>query len=233
VSGKGSVDASTCTASSLTSRFDYTFDGTGNRLSQVERRTAVGATAAGAAETTEYGYDALDRLVGVKYPDGTATLYRLDPVGNRTGERKTLASKVVALTVAAFAAVSPADASSDLTNSFNRADWLMQQADAKDVSRNAVLGYDLSGNLTTRTKATGTRTFAWDARGALASVSEGGTALGRYDYDATGMRVKRAAASETVEYVLDDGHVLQEADGANGDKNSNPRSVRQPILRRL
>jgi YD repeat-containing protein len=156
----------------------------------------------------------LDRLSGVKYPDGTATLYRLDPVGNRTGERKTLASKVLALTVAAFAAVSPADASSDLTSSLNRADWLTQQSDAKDASRNAALTYDLSGNLATKTKATGTRTFAWDARGALASVSDAGTKVGRYDYDATGLRVKRSTASETVEYVLDDGHVLQEADGA-------------------
>ena len=85
-------------------------DANGNQLTQVERRTAVGGTSAGAYETTEYGYDALDRLVGVKYPDGTARLYQLDKVGNRTGERKTLAAKVAALTVAAFAAVQPADA---------------------------------------------------------------------------------------------------------------------------
>lgn len=214
VSGKGSVDESACTASSLTSRFDYGFDANGNRLSQVERRTAVGSTSAGASETTTYGYDGLDRLIGVKYPDGTATLYRLDPVGNRTGERKTLASKVIALTVAAFAAVSPADASSDLTNTFNRVDWLTQQSDTKDASRNATLGYDLAGSLTTKTRSTGTRTFAWDARGALASVSESGTELGRYDYDASGLRVKRKTALEAAEYVLDDGHVLQEADGA-------------------
>jgi YD repeat-containing protein len=160
------------------------------------------------------GYDVLDRLIGVKYPDGTATLYQLDPVGNRTGERRTLASKVGALTVAAFATVTPADASSDLTNTYNRADWLTVQADAKDASRDATLAYDHAGNLTLKAKASGTRIFAWDARGALASVSQGGAALGRYDYDAAGMRVKRTTASEAVEYILDDGHVLQEADGA-------------------
>lgn len=131
-------------------------------------------------------------------------------------ECRTLPSKAAALTVAAFAAVSPADALADLSNTYNRADWLTAQTDAVDASRNATLSYDLAGNLTTKTRATGTRTFAWDARGALASVSESesGTELGRYDYDASGMRVKRATGSEAVEYVLDDGHVLQEADGA-------------------
>ncbi len=39
-------------------------------------------------EEATYGYDGLDRLVGVQYPGGKAEVYRLDPVGNRLGERE-------------------------------------------------------------------------------------------------------------------------------------------------
>jgi len=40
-------------------------------------------------ERIEYAYDGLDRLVGVRYADGRIEAYRLDEVGNRTGERAT------------------------------------------------------------------------------------------------------------------------------------------------
>jgi RHS repeat-associated protein len=47
-------------------------------------------------------------------------------------------------------------------------------------------------------------------------VLENGAEVGRYDYDRDLQRVKRKAAAEAVEYVLDDRYVLQEASGATG-----------------
>ena len=65
---------------SLVSLFDYAYDANGNRESQAETRGLAG-------ETTTYGYDEADRLIGMEYPAGTH-LYHVDPVGNRTGERR-------------------------------------------------------------------------------------------------------------------------------------------------
>jgi RHS repeat-associated protein len=54
------------------SRFDYTYDAAGNRLSK---------TSVEGIET--YSYDALNQLIGVNYPDGSTTQYVYDAMGNR------------------------------------------------------------------------------------------------------------------------------------------------------
>jgi len=59
--------------------FRYTYDGVGNRLSEVS-----------AAGTTAYTYDALYRLIGVSYPDGERVTYAYDPMGNRTAMTSTV-----------------------------------------------------------------------------------------------------------------------------------------------
>ncbi len=150
-------------------------------------------------------------------------LYRLDPVGNRTGERRAPVSKVLALTVAAFAALAPGDALADVVSTYNRVDWLVAQADSKAPGEEASYGYDLAGNLTAKVKGTASRSFRWSYRDTLTAVLDGGSVVGRYDYDHELQRVKRWAGSESVEYVLDERHVLQEADGALGGHPSTRR----------
>ncbi len=125
VTAKEAIAESCADPSGMVSRFDYAHDANGNRIRQQERRTDPVSQLLGAAEETRYGYDPLDRLVGVAYPDSTAVLYRLDPVGNRTGERRAPTSKVLALTVAAFAALAPGDALADVVSTYNRVDWLV------------------------------------------------------------------------------------------------------------
>jgi RHS repeat-associated protein len=221
VTARGAIAGTCASPGEMVSRFDYEHDVNGNRLRQLERRTDPASQLLGSTEETRYGYDPQDRLIGVAYPDDTAVLYQLDPVGNRTGERRALASRVAALTVAAFAALAPADTLADVTGTFNRADWLVSQVDARDASRNVTNGYDLTGNLTEKVKSSSHRDLRWSYRNTLTAVLQGSSAsdlaeIGRYDYDADLQRVKRTTAAEQVEYVLDERHVLQEASAAAG-----------------
>jgi RHS repeat-associated protein len=212
VTARGPVAADCSSTAQVVSQFAYAYDADGNRAAQLEQRTAPGAVAPRAVETTRYGYDALDRLVGVRYDDGQTVLYRLDPVGNRTGERE-LSGQPETIDLTSF---TPADQGAllrDVTGTFNRADWLLAQTDATNAARNVTFGWDLVGNLVSRQRAGQSRELRWDGRNELVAVVENGTAVGTYDYDAAGIRVKRRTASEQVEYVLDDKYVLQEARG--------------------
>jgi RHS repeat-associated protein len=151
----------------------------------------------------------------VKYPDNHAVLYRLDAVGNRTGERETSTTAVVpALNEAAFSSVAPADLTHDITGTFDAVNWLRSRTDALDPSRSAIFAYDLNGNLVQKTATGYARELRWDVRNTLTAVLEHGAELGRYDYCYTGLRVKRSAQGQQVEYVLDDKFVLSEHDGS-------------------
>ncbi len=165
-------------------------------------------------EETSYGYDGLDRLVGVQYPGGKAELYRLDPVGNRLGERELANVSLSGAQLVSYEPPAGATVVRDVTGTFNRADWLLSLSDQKDPARDVTLGWTASGELLTKTTATVSRSLTWDGRGALVAVADNGTEVGRHDYDADGLRVKRKTAAEDVEYVLDEAHVLQEANAA-------------------
>jgi RHS repeat-associated protein len=182
----------------LVSRFDYAYDANGNRESQVETRGLAG-------ETTTYGYDEADRLIGVAYPAETH-LYQVNAVGNRTGEKRAAAGVVAALTVAAFAALSPAVASAAVERQHNAVDWVTAVVDLK-ASTTTALTYDANGNRT----GEGTKRYAWDIRDTLTRASDGATVLGTYDYDAKLQRVKADTTQGHVEYVLDGKYVLREA----------------------
>jgi RHS repeat-associated protein len=195
-------------------RFRYAYDANGNRSTQQEWRADPATQALGPVELTTYGYDALDRLVGVQYSGGKAELYRLDPVGNRTGERELSGVSLSGQELLSFEPPAGAAVVRDVTGTFNRADWLTSLADAKDPSRDVALGWTASGELLTKTTASVSRRLSWDGRGAMVAVTDNGVEVGRYDYDAEGLRVKRRTAAEQVEYVLDEAHVLQEASGA-------------------
>jgi RHS repeat-associated protein len=123
----------------------------------------------------------------------------------------------------AYASVPLESLLNDVTSTFNRVDWLRRLEDAKDATRTVVLGYDLAGNLVEKQTQGGTRTLAWDIRNTLTAVRDNGLEVGRYDYDARLQRTRRQTASENVAYVLDDGFVLQEADGAQASRPTKRR----------
>lgn len=91
----------------------------------------------------EHGYDEADRLIGVEYPAETH-LYQVDAVGNRTGEKRAARGVVAALTVAAFAALSPAVASAAVERQHNAVDWVVAVTDVK-AGATTGLTYDANG----------------------------------------------------------------------------------------
>ncbi|WP_233613369.1 RHS repeat-associated core domain-containing protein [Corallococcus sp. AB032C] len=223
VTVRGTV-SDTCQASGpVVSRFEYTYDANGNRYLQAETRTSPSTQVLGARERTQYGYDVLNRLTGVAGPDLKSTLYRLDAVGNRTGERQASTRWVRGLGPDAYSSVQPKALTRDVTATFNRVSWLRGLEDAKDATRNTVLNYDLVGNLVEKVTQASTRTFAWDIRNTLTAVYDNGQEVGRYDYDSDLQRTQRHTASEDVAYVLDDGFIVQELDGAQSTHPSKRR----------
>ncbi|MFB1483896.1 RHS repeat-associated core domain-containing protein [Corallococcus sp. RDP092CA] len=223
VTARGTVSDSCQTSGPVISRFGYTYDANGNRLTQVETRTSSSTQVLGGNETTRYGYDVLNRLTGVAEPDFLNTLYRLDAVGNRTGERQARVRRERGLGPDAYSSVEPKALTRDVTGTFNRVDWLRGLEDARGAKLNTVLTYDLVGNLVEKATQNGTRTFAWDIRNTLTAAYDNGQDVGRYDYDNDLQRTQRNTASEDVAYVLDDGFILQELDGAQATHPSKRR----------
>src|SRR5262249_55714818 len=114
--------------------YEYGYEENGNRKSQIE-------TNGGNAETTTYGYDDLDRLTTVGYPDGTYVTYGYDGVGNRISETVKDAAGVVL---------------SAKTAEFDTINRLSDVTDSVDPSNDATFTYDANGNLHTKTTASGT-----------------------------------------------------------------------------
>jgi RHS repeat-associated protein len=182
-------------AGTLIVSYEYDYDENGNRKSQVE-------TNGGEAETTSYGYDDLDRLISVSYPDGTSVTYGYDGVGNRIAETvKDAAGVVVSSKTAAFDAI-------------NR---LSQVTDSVDSSNDATLTYDENGNLRTRTTASATVQFTYDLRDLLVETSEGSSITARFAYDAFGRRYLKIGADGLRQYLYDDTSLLQELDAEQQD----------------
>lgn len=214
VVGKGGVNDLCQSIVAMVSRHAYSYDGNGNRLVQIAVRTSPSTQELGSPEFTEYGYDVLNRLTGVKAPDGQASLYRWDAVGNRTGERRAPSLAVSGLGPDSYNTVLAHEVTYDVVGIFNRVDWLRNLRDLKDATKHVSLGYDLAGNITQKTVQASTRAFVWDVRNTLTAVYDNGVEVGRYDYDANLQRTMRHTAAGNVEYVLDGAFVLQEADGS-------------------
>ena len=179
----------------------YTHDAAG-QLTRIARGTTVatfGYDAAGRRTTAglpngvsaRYSYDASGFMTGLDYARGTTALgsltYAYDDAGRRTRTDGTFAGTRLP------AAVSNAtyDAANQLTS------W-----------GGTPLTYDANGNI----KTDGARSYEWNARGELASVTAGATTTG-YTYDALGRRVARRSGSATTGYLYDGANMIQELKG--------------------
>jgi RHS repeat-associated protein len=154
------------TGTTLTS-FAYTLDDAGHRAAV---QTPAGPEA--------YAYDALYRLTGVAYADGTTQAYTYDAVGNRLTEAQGGATTSYATTSYAY------DAADRLTS----------------VTAGAATAYawDANGNQTGR----GGDAFTWDAEDRLTGATGGG-ASASYAYRGDGLRHSKTVAGATTAYTWD------------------------------
>jgi len=81
------IDPMTGWQQSVLVQNDYTYDNNGNRLA-----SSV-SDSSGPIRTEDYSYDALNRLTGVDYGDGTTQGYTFDPMGNRLSKTENSASE--------------------------------------------------------------------------------------------------------------------------------------------
>ena len=137
-----------------------------------------------------YSYDAVSQLTGITYNHGTTALgdlnYTYDAVGNRTRIGGSLARTNLPppMPNAAY------NSANQLTN------W-----------NGTSITYDAHGNMLTD----GTRTYTWDARNRLVSVT--GPVTASFTYDAKGRRTQKTINGTSTNYLYDGLNPVQEQSG--------------------
>ncbi|MFZ5604001.1 MAG: hypothetical protein ACOY7J_16235, partial [Pseudomonadota bacterium] len=178
--------------SAVVSSYDYDYDRNGNRTEQIEIN-------GGAAETTTYDFDDLDRLTGVTYPDQTVT-YTYDLAYNRKTE---------------IARSSDNTVTKHWQYQYNDRHQLTDILDQLDNANSITYSYDDNGNQTAKTKASEITAFVFDARDDMRRVQVGGSTVGQFLYDAAGLRIEKAGDRGIERYTYDDLSVLRQFDENN------------------
>jgi RHS repeat-associated protein len=212
VAGPGIGD---CGNSPATSRFDYTYDGRGNRLS--ETRTDHSQV----SEHVGFGYDGADRLTSVNYPDGTSAAYALSPSGARRSE--TRVERLPPLPDGSTP--NPPTASRLINYTLDDAERVTGISDSLGNSLGTVTN-DNAGRVHALNTNGITRTMRWDAADRLASADVVGPpdatsgnpqfqySIG-YRYDHQGQRIEsRSSSSESTQFTWGGGELLAEKHGA-------------------
>lgn len=137
-----------------------------------------------------YDYDNASQLTDIQYQNGATAVgnlhYDYDLVGNRTNIGGSLARTNLPATLSA----ATHNAANQLTA------WNGQ-----------TLVYDNNGNLT----SDGTRTYTWDARNRLASIT--GAVNASFQYDAFGRRTQKTVNGATTDYKYDGLNLARETSG--------------------
>jgi len=184
-------DAGAATISS----YGYQYDRNGNRTRQVELQNGV-------SETTAYVYDGLDRLENFTLTSGATT--RVTAYTFDGHNRKTETVTVDGATTV------------DKTYSYDETNWLTRVVDSV-AGTTMTYQYDDNGNTTLKTdsgKPGEDLLFEYDVANRLVQTTQNSTVLGKYDYNAQGMRIRHHGSERgDVEYIYDDGAVLEEYSG--------------------
>ncbi len=203
VSVTNSTFDSTCGSSlptGLHSRFEYTYDGRGNRRTETYRDALLSGS-----EVSEFSYDDSDRLQGVLYGNGASATYSIAEDGTRTGETF----------VSGVSGESPVRRE----YRFDTAGGLKSLVDPDQAGATvASFVTDPLGRLTAEVRSTERRNYAWDGAGRLASVSvqpvvAGGGAPGVttiYSYGFDGLRRSRTVNGATTGYLWAGEELLEE-----------------------
>jgi RHS repeat-associated protein len=186
----------------------YAYDQTGNRTEM----TRIVST--DASEVTYYGYDDLDRLTQVSYPDGETVTYEYDSTGNRlrmnssrSGETRYMYDELGRLTA-------------------------IQGPHGVET-----LDYDANGNLIRRTRGGKETTYLWDYENRLIGVQDDSTQV-EFRYDGDGRRLEKIVDGRVTRY-FQDGNVIPQVlvaasdDGVIRSLPGQPRSGEAGPLGRL
>jgi choice-of-anchor C domain-containing protein len=160
----------------------YEYDSVGRRIATVlplgQRSTtsydAVGNTKTIIdfnGKTTAFAYDSLNRLTAKQFQDGSAWTFTYTANGQQD---------IVTLLNSNQQVVDRYD------YNYNERDWLIQRTDTLKGSTAKTIGYsyDLAGNRTAVTTASGTTNYTFDSRNRLDKVIQNGITLADYDYNA-------------------------------------------------
>jgi RHS repeat-associated protein len=207
--------------SGVISSYEYTYDGDGNRKTQIEIQRDLNG---GAPETTTYDYDQLDRLTGVTYPGLAELNYTYSFAGNRLSEIRT----------------DPNNPGNDVnrTYEYDNVNRLLSIADTAVPKSDVVFTYDDNGNRTaklvgsfaipgdshSRFTVKSQTTYDYGVRNELlrVQISSGDTVL--FDYDYANMRVKNidrmpssgmGSSPTEIRYLYDGNSTVLEYDGAS------------------
>jgi len=130
-----------------------------------------------------YIYNNTYQLTSVVYPDSRTVNYAFDEVGNR----------------------------SSVTDNGAATNYTTNQLDQYTQVGTETLGYDLNGNLTTRTLDTSVTSYGWDEDDRLVSVDRDGIQID-YRYDHQGRLVAKTLGGQETRYVWDGLNLIAEMD---------------------
>ncbi|WP_249027737.1 RHS repeat domain-containing protein [Xanthomonas albilineans] len=166
------------------------------------------------SDTVSFAYDNANRLSSKTLPNQVQTVYVYNDANQVTGlawgkaGQAALGSlgygydsrgQLVAQTGSHAPQALPPASTSNTFDDNNR------QTQANGNARS----YDADGHLL----SDGTRTYTWDDRDHLSQITQGGTVIASYSYDALGRRSARTENGTTTQYLYDGLNTVQEAQG--------------------
>ncbi|MBU7005610.1 DNRLRE domain-containing protein [Phosphitispora fastidiosa] len=156
-------------ADKLLAKYEYTYNGAGNRDSFTQ-------TVEDMVYTTDYEYDPLNQLIGVDNPNGGQVTYDYDPAGNRIKMTKT-----------------EGDCITTTKYEYNEANELLRYN--MNEGPYTEFRYDNNGNRTTRIEP-GDRvtTYTWDYENRLTEVNFHQDKWVGFEYDGDGNRITKLSA---------------------------------------
>jgi len=187
---------------------NYTWDA-GDRLTQIgQNGNTVGFQYDNANRRTlltlpngvqvQYGYDNASEITGLTYLSGATSLgtfvYTYDALGRRTSIDGTLA----ALDLPASVTGSTVDANNRLTT------W-----------SGTTPTYDANGNLLSQ----GVYSYVWDERNRLTQISQNGSPIASFQYDAFGRRIGKTLNGTSTGLLYDGQQVVQELNAGTPTAN--------------
>jgi RHS repeat-associated protein len=100
---------------------------------------------------------------------------------------------------------------------------------ANVTGASATYSYDLNGNLVQKVEGADTWNYEWNAENQLTRVTKNAVERARFKYDPLGRRVERAATGETTTWTLDGEDILREGNGSTTLKYVQGPGIDEPL----